>query len=573
MRTGHGTPVKHRSRLAGEVTGRGSAIMNDRSIAIIGGGVAGLATGCYAQMNGYQTHIFEMHALPGGVCTSWQRDGYIFDGCIQWLMGTRLGSPINHIWQELGALAGREIVDHDEFMRVEGRDGRTLIVYADADLLERHLRELAPADAAISHALCEVIRRCADLDRDTSVACGRAEVAGWLGAGVRVLPVAPTMLGWLGLTWQELAARYTDRFVRDAIRSICDIPDFPALLGLMPLIWMHAHDAGYPIGGSLAFSRAIEQRYRELGGEISYGARVDRILIEHGRAVGVRLADGTEYRADDVVSAADGHTTIFKLLDGTYLDGAIYRAYQTRPIFRPLVQVSLGLARDVSAQPHALTFPLPTPISIAGEVRESLTVRHFGYDPTLAPAGKSVVEVLLETDYDRWAVLAGDRARYDVEKNAIAEAVITALDRRFPGLRGDMEVVDVATPMTWERITGNWRGAYESWLPTRGNIKASLRGGARTTLSGLERFFMTGQWVSGGGLPAVAPAARSLVQRICKRDDQPFHTSSVQARSQRSPEATAQASPALITLPHDLQDGPPRDVSNGTTPATGVLQR
>jgi hypothetical protein len=79
--------------------------------------------------------------------------------------------------------------------------------------------------------------------------------------------------------------------------------------------------------------------------------------------------------------------------------------------------------------------------------------------------------------------------------------------------------------MTWERITGNWRGAYEAWLPTRGNIKAGLRGGIRTTVPGLERFFMTGQWVSGGGLPAVAPAARSLVKSICKRDGRPFVTS------------------------------------------------
>jgi phytoene dehydrogenase-like protein len=499
--------------------------MRDRSIAIIGAGVAGLAAGCYAQMNGYRTHIFEMHGLPGGVCTSWRRDGYLFDGCLQWLMGSRPDSPLNRIWQELGALTGREVVDHDEFLRVEGRDGRTLVVYADADRLERHLRELAPADAAISHALCEVIRRCAELDRAPGSAHRLATATGWLAVGAHVLPVVPTLVGWLGITWQELAARFTDRFVRDAIRSICDVPDFPALLGLMPLIWMHARDAGYPIGGSLAFAQAIEERYRELGGQVTYGARVERVLVDGDRAVGIRLADGTEHRADDVVSAADGHATIFGLLEGRYASPAIRRSYQTQPIFRPLVQVSLGVARDLSSEPHVITFPLPTPAPIAGEVRESLTVRHFGYDPTLAPIGKSVLEVLLEADYDQWARLARDRARYDGEKDRIAESVVLALDRRFPGLAQDVEVLDVATPMTWERITGNWRGAYEAWLPTRGNLMASLRGGARTTLAGLDRFFMTGQWVSGGGLPVVAPAARNLVKTICKRDKRPFVTS------------------------------------------------
>jgi phytoene dehydrogenase-like protein len=498
--------------------------MDDKSIAIIGGGVAGLAAGCYAQMNGYQTHIFEMHSAPGGVCTSWRRDGYTFDGCLQWLMGSREGSPLNRTWQELGALTGREVVDHEEFLRVEGRDGRTLVIYTDADRLERHLLELAPTDARISHTLCDLIRRCAEIDRGGWPAEGLADAASWLAIGARLLPAVPTLAGWLGITWQEVAARFTDRFVRDAIRSVVDFPDCPALVGVMMLSWMHARDAGYPIGGSLAFAQAIEQRYRGLGGEISYGTRVDKVLVHEGRAVGVRLADGTERRADDVISAADGHATIFDLLGEQYATSAICRAYRSQPIFRPLVQVSLGVARDLSAEPHAITFPLPTPTAIAGEARESLTVRHFGYDPTLAPAGKSVLEVLLDTDYDHWATLARDRAQYDSEKERIASAIVHALDRRFPGLAQDVEALDVATPMTWERITGNWRGAYEAWLPTRGNLKASLFGGIPPTLPGLTHFYMTGQWVAGGGLPSVAPASRSLIRQLCKRDHRSFVT-------------------------------------------------
>jgi phytoene dehydrogenase-like protein len=50
-----------------------------KSLIIIGAGLAGLATGCYGQMNGYATKIFEMQEKPGGVCVSWKRKGYIFD--------------------------------------------------------------------------------------------------------------------------------------------------------------------------------------------------------------------------------------------------------------------------------------------------------------------------------------------------------------------------------------------------------------------------------------------------------------------------------------------------------------
>ncbi len=51
---------------------------NDKSIIIIGAGFAGLAAGIYGRMNGYNTRIFEMHNQPGGLCTSWKRNGRFF---------------------------------------------------------------------------------------------------------------------------------------------------------------------------------------------------------------------------------------------------------------------------------------------------------------------------------------------------------------------------------------------------------------------------------------------------------------------------------------------------------------
>lgn len=45
----------------------GGRKMTEKSLIIIGAGLAGLSTGCYAQMNGYQSHIFEHHTVPGEV--------------------------------------------------------------------------------------------------------------------------------------------------------------------------------------------------------------------------------------------------------------------------------------------------------------------------------------------------------------------------------------------------------------------------------------------------------------------------------------------------------------------------
>ena len=82
-----------------------------RSIIIIGAGIAGLSAGCYGQMSGYRTQIFELHDKPGGLCTAWKRKGYTFDGCIEWLWGSKEGTGLNAIWRELGAAQGQEVAD------------------------------------------------------------------------------------------------------------------------------------------------------------------------------------------------------------------------------------------------------------------------------------------------------------------------------------------------------------------------------------------------------------------------------------------------------------------------------
>ena len=72
----------------------------EKSIIIIGSGIAGLSAGCYGQMNGYNTQIFEMDTRPGGVCTSWKRKGYTIDGCMHWLVGSSPASSFYGIWEE-----------------------------------------------------------------------------------------------------------------------------------------------------------------------------------------------------------------------------------------------------------------------------------------------------------------------------------------------------------------------------------------------------------------------------------------------------------------------------------------
>jgi phytoene dehydrogenase-like protein len=493
-----------------------------KTILVVGGGIAGLAAGCYGQMNGYETHIFELHDKPGGLCTAWKRKDYIFDGCIHWLVGSGAGSSFNRIWQELGAVQGREFVDHEEFVRVEGEDGRSLIVYTDLHRLEQHMKELAPADAAPIEELCRTARRFAG-GSDAFMGGVGEGFLNRIRAGVSMLSLLPALRRYARLTVEDFAARFQDPFLRQALSDVFSLPDFPMLAMLFTLAWMHNRDAGYPIGGSLAFARGIEQRYRELGGTLHYRARVERILVEDGRAVGVRLAGGTEHRGDVVISAADGHATIFDMLEGRYADDRIRSYYEELPIFQPVVQVSLGVARDLSSEPHAVNCLLSPPITVAGKEERRMSVRHLAYDPTQAPPGKSTVIVMFESSYAPWKELAEERERYDAEKQSIALAVMDRLDERWPGFKKDVEVVDVATPLTYVRYTNNWQGSMEGWLITPETMRMTMGKGMPKTLPGLENFYMAGQWVEpGGGVPTAAMSGRSIMQRICKEDGKRF---------------------------------------------------
>jgi phytoene dehydrogenase-like protein len=496
--------------------------MAPKTILIIGGGIAGLAAGCYAQMNGYQSQIFERHTLPGGLCTAWERKDYIFDGCIHYLFGSGPDQPFHQLWRELGAVQDRQMIDHAEFMRVVDPDGRTLIGYADPDRLEEHLLDLAPDDAPRIRALAQGVRDFLDFDLSLLQAKPRSLMTGTEGLQMaqRMLPFVLPLARWGMLSARDFAARCRDPFLRRALLYLFGWPEIPMMAALSLLAYMHKGNAGFPTGGSLAFAQAIERRYMDLGGQIHYKAQVERILVENDRAAGVRLYDNAEVRGDVVISAADGHTTIFDMLDGRYVSGRLRRLYANLPILSQ-IQLSLGVDRDLSAEPHWVTYLLPEPITIAGEPRPELGVKHYCFDPSLAPPGKSVVEVMVRSDFDYWARLYG-RREYDLEQLQEAESILAFLEQRYPGLTAAVEVKDVATPLSYERYTGNRLGSTCGWLPSKATMQAMLLGVSKT-LPGLQNFYMAGQWVEPGGtVPLAALSGRNAIQLICAADGQPF---------------------------------------------------
>ncbi len=291
------------------------------------------------------------------------------------------------------------------------------------------------------------------------------------------------------------------------------------------LAGMDSGDLGWPVRGSLAFSESIAARYEALGGIIHYKSRVAEILVEDDRAVGIVTADGTEHRADIVVSNAAGRTTIFDMLRGRYTNERVH-AYYDKPVERQdmTVHVSFGVNRDLAREPHALVLFLDRPLKLMDSELDRLDVALSNHDPSMAPDGKGVVKVVLNSSFRYWEELYPTYEHYEAEKAHIAEIIANALERRFPGFREQIEVIDVATPVTFERYTGAWQG-FQAWPLGEGPrvFLNALRGkGWCRTLPRLQNFYMVGQWAGDGGLPGTAMSGRNLVRRLCRSEGKRF---------------------------------------------------
>jgi len=489
-------------------------------VIIIGGGIAGLACGCYLQMNGYKTEILEANPVPGGLCVAWDRGPYVFDGCLRWLVGTNPSSSLYRIWTELGAIGGRQIVEHGEFMRVEGADGQVLSLTSDLDRLARDLKRIAPEDSTLIDSLVRAARRCAPLDpleKPLELMSGLEKTK----LLVRCFPILLTIARWKNREFGAYLAAYRSPFLRQALMALVGDARMSALVLVMVLGWRSRKIAGYLAGGSRAFVNAIAGRYTGLGGVLRCDARAAGVIVENGRATGVRCADGTTFPATTVVSCADGRTTLFKMLEGRYLTRQLRYAYNHCEVFPALFQASLGVNRVFPEAPRDLSLQLSRPLIVDKTTRhDRLEVAVFGCDSGLCPAGKSILIVRFVGSFSYWSKLKQEQpGDYAFAKHKLLQEIVGILDQRFPGLASHVEHTDLATPATFERFTGNWEGSIQGWLPTPRVLGRRLP----RTLPGLKDFYMAGHWVEpGGGLPWAALSGKYAAQMICARDKKVF---------------------------------------------------
>jgi phytoene desaturase len=419
-----------------------------KSAVVIGGGFGGLAIACRLQAAGLEVTLLEKRERVGGRAYRLEDRGYTFD------MGPSLITAPDVI-DAIFRAAGRRLEDYvdliplDPYYRVYFHDGTHLDYVGDAERMKAQMARFSPRDADRYDSFMEAVRPIFDavvVDRLGS------RPFDTVGSMVRFLPKMARMQGHLSVT--TFVNRYFHDFRHRFLFSFH--PLFvggnpfrtPAVYLMIPFLEREG-GVWFAQGGMYSVVEALGRLFTELGGTIRTGQEAQQIMVEGGRAVGVRTASG-EIRGDLVVSNADpGHTY------GALVDPAHRRRWTNRKLARTEWSMSCFLLyvgtrrRYPQLQHHTL---------ILAERYKGLLEDIFGKkilpddfsmylhaptrtDPSMAPPGGESMYVLVPVANQRsgldWSEL----------KVPFANRVLEFLEEwGLEDLRGEIEVLHLFTP-------------------------------------------------------------------------------------------------------------------------------
>lgn len=492
-----------------------------KRVVIIGGGIAGMSAGIFAQLNGFDSVIVEKHTVMGGQCTGWDRGNYHIDGCLHWLIGTKEGTPLNKLWQTVGVLGEVPVYQLDSFLSCE-YDGTQVHLYGDLGQLRASWLHISPGDKSAIDQFCHAIKGLEQVETPMvkpldlmSLKEKYQYLKSMQGAWRLVQKYSKVSLN-------QLAATFSHPALQQTLQSFYPL-GYNALSALYPLSCFSKGQVGIPQGGSRALAQRMAKRYLALGGRIVAGSAVVRLEIQ-GKTVRQAIgSNGDKFAGDYFIAALDAHHFFTDLLRGRYPDKAFQLRFNN-PRDYPLasdVYIALGFAGSMDDVPRTLRFPI-TPFTINGKPVDHLTITHYGLDPSFAPPGHSLITVDIHQphgEFEAWDELADEREAYRQEKQRIGEQVRAAIIRRFPYMEGRLELLDILTPKTYERFCNAYRGAYLPFLPTvRGKMMAHSG-----EIQGLDNIFLSGQWLQPpGGLPAALVTGKDTIMRLCRREKREF---------------------------------------------------
>ena len=501
--------------------------MDSVDTVVIGSGAGGMACAVALANAGERVLVLEQHYLPGGWCHSFSLEGYHFSPGVHYIGTVQPGGVMAELYRGLGVSADLEFLE----LNPDGFDHVRLGSFqfdipAGRDRYRDRLVTRFPREA-------DGIQRYFDsVDEMSRSLMKAAHASSWKDR----LQMPWTMRHVL-MDGLKPLSRYLDGFTKDPeLRSVLSIQagdhgvaPSRALTALHCAIVNHYFDGGfYPVGGAKAIPRAFIRRLRSKGGEIRLSSRVDRILTQASgsgrRAVGVRLHDGTEIRAKNVVSNADPAMTFQRLLPEAEVPASVKRhlartkwsvasiglffAVDTDPRRFGLDSGNLWYSRTVDLERGYAISMRPDAAALDGMNSLFLTCTTLK-DPTRPlPNGHHTLEafVLISWEpFERWMnSRTDDRPEaYEAFKQHLKARMLALVEEAVPGLTRHVVFSELGTPLTNEFYTAGHRGnmygtektfsqmVLQPW-PYKTAIDGLFMCGASTTGHGVAGATMSG---------------------------------------------------------------------------------
>lgn len=489
---------------------------NKEKIIIIGAGIAGLTAGIYGQKHGYQTEIYEKNPVAGGLCATWRRDNFPIDGCIHWMTGTKEGTEIRSMWDDLKAFKSEDIIQPNNFGSVE-YDGTVVTFWCDLNKLEEELIKISPQDKKLIKKFVYMIYKVQNMPLPTDIPLSEMSIGRKLKFGLSVFPYVKMYAYTRKFQMDEFANKFKSPVLKYAFSHI--VPGDGNLYSTLYAYGTVAlGNGGVLKGGSSSLINNLLKTYKELGGVIHYNSNIERILIEKNKVVGLELKKGNVV-GDHYIAACDVVQT-YKLLDKKYSIRAYRKRFKNPAVYPTPSCIYISLRVDEKEYEklgisHVFQFQSAS-YMVGKRECNSVPLRFYSYDNSFVVNGDTLCTVLIHqsnVDYRFWKDLYKNKKFYDDEKRRIAQAVVTRIIDRFPSLEGKIKVIDVCTPVTYNRYTNAYHGAYMPFAYTsKGSIYYS--NGKFLNLKGLN---LATQWcVLPGGIPIAMMSGKFAIQRILK---------------------------------------------------------
>lgn len=435
---------------------------------VIGSGIGGLVAATQLAVKGAKVLVLEKYVIPGGSSGYYERDGYTFDVGSSVMFGFSDKGNLNLITQALAAV-GCEMEVIPDPTTVHFHLPNDLSVQVHREYID-FISELAAKFPHEKDGILKFYGECWKIfNALNSLELKSLEEPIYLFGQFFQKPLeCLTLAYYLPQNAGDIARKYIkDPQLLSFIDAECFIVSTvnalqtPMINAAMVLCDRHFGGINYPVGGVGGIAKSLSKGLVDQGSEILYRANVTNIILEHGKAVGVRLSDGREFFGKTIISNATRWDTFGKLLKGETLpkeEENFQKVYVKAPSF---LSIHMGVKAEVlPPDTDCHHFVLEDDWARLEEPYGSIFLSiPTILDSSLAPEGHHILHIFTTSSIEDWEGLS--TKDYEAKKKVAADEIISRLEKKlFPGIRSSIAFMEVGSPKTHRRYLARDKGTY-----------------------------------------------------------------------------------------------------------------